>query len=46
MDDKVDGKTVLDVLQSKHPPAGKVDPSALISPGVQPPEIHLVFLSV
>ena len=43
VDDQVDGQTVLDVLQSKHPPAGKVDPSVLISPGVQPPEIHPVF---
>ena len=43
IDDHVDGQTVLDALRSKHPPAGEVDPEALITSNFEPPETHPVL---
>ena len=43
LDDQVDGKTVFDILQSKHPPAGEVDLAALITLDFEPPKVHPVL---
>ena len=42
-DDQVDGQTVFDILQSKHPSAAEVDRAALITLDSEPPEVHPVF---
>ena len=44
-DDQVDGQTVFDILQSKHPSAAEVDRAALITLDSKQPEVHPVFFS-